>query len=86
VIEETPGQEPSAARMLALVQKIKASGAGAVFTEPQYPAKVGATIAREAGIPVAELDPVASGPEGAPLDYYETAMKKNIETLKKTLG
>lgn len=86
VIEETPGQEPSAARMLELVRRIKASGAGAVFTEPQYPAAVGETIAREAGIPVATLDPAASGPVGAPLDYYETVMRKNIETLKRVLG
>lgn len=86
VIEETPGQEPSASRMLELVRRIKASGAGAVFTEPQYPAAVGETIAREAGIPVATLDPVASGPVGAPLDYYETVMRKNIETLRRVLG
>lgn len=86
VIEETPGQEPSAAGMLELVRRIKSAGAAAVFTEPQYPAGVARTIAREAGIPVAVLDPVASGPENAPLDYYETAMRKNIETLKKTLN
>lgn len=86
MIEETPGQEPSAARMLNLIKTIKQSGAAAVFTEPQYPAAVGRTIAREAGVTVGVLDPVASGPDEAPLTYYESVMRKNIETLGQTLG
>lgn len=86
VIEESPGQEPSAAEMLDLVKLVKTSGAGAVFTEPQYPAGVGKTIAKEAGVPVAVLDPVASGPENPPLDYYQKTMAANLETLQKTLG
>lgn len=86
VVEENPGQEPAAAEMLALIKTIKASGASAVFTEPQYPAKVGQTLAKEVGIPVAALDPVAGGPDNAPLDYYEKVMRANLETLVKTLG
>jgi|YNPBryantNP2012_1023418.scaffolds.fasta_scaffold01770_5 zinc transport system substrate-binding protein len=86
VVEETPGQEPSAAQMLEIVERIKATGAAAVFTEPQYPAKVGQTIARQAKVPVATLDPVASGPADAGLDYYEKVMRANLETLKKVLG
>jgi zinc transport system substrate-binding protein len=85
VVEETPGQEPSAARMLQLVSVIKRTGATALFTEPQYPVRVGLTIAREAGIPAGVLDPVASGPDEAPLDYYERAMRRNFETLRSTL-
>ncbi len=86
VIQEDPGQEPSAAEMLRLVQLIKQTGAAAVFAEPQYPSRVGETIAREAGIPLAVLDPVASGPADAPPDYYETVMRRNLDTLKRTLG
>jgi ABC-type Zn uptake system ZnuABC Zn-binding protein ZnuA len=85
VVEERPGQEPAAARMLELVAEIKRSGAAALFTEPQYPARVGRTIAREAGIPDAVLDPVASGPGDPPLDYYEQVMRQNFETLRRTI-
>lgn len=85
VIEEAPGQEPAAARMLQLVGQIRRSGAAALFTEPQYPARVGRTIAREAGIPDAVLDPVASGPDDPPLDYYERVMRQNFETLRTTI-
>jgi zinc transport system substrate-binding protein len=86
VVQEHGGREPSAADMLAIVKTVKEKKAGAIFTEPQYPAKVGHTIAREAGIVTATLDPVANGPEGAPLDYYETVMRQNLLTLEKTLG
>lgn len=85
VVEETPGQEPAAARMLQLVSLIRRTGAAALFTEPQYPTRVGRTIAREAGIPDAVLDPVASGPDDPPLDYYERIMSRNFDTLAKTL-
>jgi zinc transport system substrate-binding protein len=86
VVEENPGQAPSASQMRALVETVKDSGAAAVFTEPQYPAKVSQTIAREVGIPVAVLDPVASGPDDAPMNYYERTMRANLDTLVATLS
>jgi ABC-type Zn uptake system ZnuABC Zn-binding protein ZnuA len=86
VIQAEPGLEPSAAGMLELIRTIRSRGAAAVFTEPQYPAKAAATIAREAGVPSAVLDPVASGPADAPLDYYEKVMAGNLKTLKTLLG
>lgn len=83
---EEEGQAPSAASIIRISKLIKAKGVGAIFTEPQYPDEIGATIARETRIPVAKLDPVASGPVDAPLDYYETAMRGNIGVLKSALG
>ena len=80
------GQEPSAAEMIEIVRIVREKNAGAVFTEPQYSPKAGQTIAREAGIPAAVLDPAASGPEDAPLDYCETVMRQNMEILSATLG
>jgi ABC-type Zn uptake system ZnuABC Zn-binding protein ZnuA len=80
------GQEPSAAEMLELVRDIRAKQAGAIFTEPQYPAKVGEALARETGLPVALLDPAATGPGDAPLEHFETVMRKNMEVLGATLG
>ena len=51
VVQAHAGQEPSAAEMLEIIKITKEKKAGAVFTEPQYPAKIGRTIAKEAGIP-----------------------------------
>lgn len=86
VIQAHPGQEPAAAEMLKLIRTAKAEKVGAIFTEPQYPARVAATIAREAGIPCVPLDPAASGEENAPLNSYETTMRNNMLILQTTLG
>lgn len=89
VIEETPGEDPatSGGKLADLIKAIKASGATAIFTEPQYPADVARTVARDARLPApASLDPVASGPANPPLDYYETTMRANIATIAKALS
>ncbi len=86
VIAEHAGTEPSAADMLHIVSTIKTKKPGVLFTEPQYPQKTAQALSRETGIPVATLDPVATGPENAPLNYYETIMDKNLMTLTKYLG
>ncbi len=80
-----PESGVTASEMADLVKKLKGSGIDVIYTEPQYPSRVARTIARECGIPLAELDPVANGPADAPLDYYEKTMKKNLEILGKTL-
>lgn len=85
-VTQPHGQEPSAAELLALVKLIRERRVGAVFTEPQYSSKVGEMLSRETGIAQVTVDPVASGPENAPLDYYESAMRKNLEVLDATLG
>ncbi|MCY2931300.1 MAG: zinc ABC transporter substrate-binding protein [Planctomycetota bacterium] len=86
VVEEHPGQDPSAAGMLKLISQIKSAHAAAVFTEPQYPVKVSEAIARGAGVPVAMLDPVAGGGDNAGPDYYLAVMRANLKTLGSTLG
>ena len=86
VIQAHAGQEPSASEMMRISKAIRERKVGAIFVEPQYSDRVGQTLARETGVPLAVLDPVASGPEGCALDYYEMTMRSNLETLKKTLG
>ena len=86
LIQPHEGQEPSAREMLDLVQLIRGKGTAAVVTEPQYPARTGQTLAEETGVPCIELDPVATGPEDAPMDYYEKVMRENMRTLEERLG
>jgi ABC-type Zn uptake system ZnuABC Zn-binding protein ZnuA len=86
VISAHAGHEMSAHDILHVVSVVRKEKPGAIFTEPQYPDKEGKTISAETGIPVSLLDPVASGPDDAPLDYYEKVMKKNLETLVRVLG
>ena len=80
------GQELSASQMLELIEDIRENDAGAIVTEPQYPARTGEMLSRETGIPAVMLDPGASGPDNAPLNHVETLMRRNIEALRETLG
>ena len=83
VIQEDEEAQPSAARLLELVKKIKESKPVVLIGEPQYSDKPVLALAAETGVPAVQLDPLASGPSGAPLDYYETVMSKNLDTLEK---
>ncbi len=85
-VMQAHGQQPAAAEMIALAKTLKAERVGAIFTEPQYPDRVGRRLSKETGVPFAVLDPAANGPTSAPLDHYETTMRKNMETLKTVLG
>lgn len=83
-IEETPGQEPSAGEIRKLIRAMRKKKAVAVFSEPQYPSRIAEVIAREAKVPVRELDPVSTGSTDP--GAYEEAMRKNLRTLVETLG
>ena len=84
-IYPTAGADPSPAEVRRVIKTIQDSKAAAVFTEPQYPSRLGETIGKEAGIPVEQLDPVASGPKDPPNDYYEKKMQENLDTLIRVL-
>ena len=86
VIAAHPGQEPSAASILSLIGLIKEKKVGAIFTEPQYKNASAKTLAREAQIPLAALDPVANGPDDAPLSYYQDTMRNNLNLLTPPHG
>ena len=43
------------------------------------------TLVNETGIPVCELDPITSGPDDPPLDYYETVMIRNMQALQEAI-
>jgi zinc/manganese transport system substrate-binding protein/manganese/iron transport system substrate-binding protein len=85
VILENPGQEPSAAELAALVDKVKAAGVKAVFSEAQFSPKLAATLAQEAGITtvVTTLYNDALGP--APADTYLGMMRWNVDQIVPAL-
>jgi zinc transport system substrate-binding protein len=83
-IETVPGQEPSAGEIQRLSRTIREKEVPAVFSEPQYSPKLANTLAREAGVPVRVLDPLATG--STALTAYEDAMRRNLSTLKEALS
>ncbi len=80
------GKEPSASQMIQIVKKINAFQVKAIFTEPQYSNKVAKRIAQESKVPLAVLDPMTTGPQNPPLDYYQIIMRNNFTVLKNVLG
>ena len=83
-VESAPGQEPSAGEIRKLARVIREKKVPALFAEPQVPPKVAEMVAREAGVPIRVLDPVATG-SMAPA-AYEEAMRRNLATLKEALS
>jgi len=83
VIESHPGIEPSPKDMIRLIYRLKTQKAAAIFSEPQYSDKIARTLSRESGVPLFELDPVATGKPAA--DTYEKAMRKNLEILRNAV-
>jgi ABC-type Zn uptake system ZnuABC Zn-binding protein ZnuA len=85
VILENPGQEPSASDLAALVDRVKAAGVKAVFSEAQFSPKLAETLAQEAGITtvVTTLYNDALGP--APADTYLGLMRWNVDQIVPAL-
>lgn len=83
VIEAAPGQDPSAGEIRKLSRTIREKSVPAVFSEPQYSPKLAETLAREAGVKVRVLDPVATGSPS--LTAYEEAMRRNLATIREAL-
>ena len=68
------------------MKTIKEKKVGAIFTEPQYSDRVAKVLSEETGVPYTMLDPVASGPHNAPLNYYESTMRQNMKAMASVLG
>ncbi len=85
VVVANVGQEPNAAELAALVEKVRATGAKAVFSEAQFNPKLAQTLADEAGVTrvVSTLYNDALGP--APADTYPGMMRWNVQQIVEAL-
>jgi zinc/manganese transport system substrate-binding protein/manganese/iron transport system substrate-binding protein len=85
VVLANVGQEPNAAELAALVEKVKAAHVRAVFSEAQFNPKLSQTLADEAGIKtvVTTLYNDALGP--APADSYPGMMRWNVSQIVEAL-
>lgn len=84
VVEREPGSEPSARELAETIELVRRKKIKALFAEPQYPSGAAQAIARETGAQVYILDPLATGPQDD-LDYYLTAMERNLKVLGEAL-
>jgi len=80
----SPGQDPSAREIAALIDAIRAAGVTTVFSEVQFPSKVLNSIAAETGATVlADLYSDALG--AAPGDTYIGAMRANATAIAASM-
>ncbi len=84
----SPEAEPSARGIARLVGQVERSGATTVFFETLISPKLAQTVAREAGVATAVLNPLeglADGDVAAGADYF-SVMRENLAALQKALG
>lgn len=86
VIEQFPGNEPSADYLRRLVDLLRELKIKVIFAEPQLPDRAAQTIAMEIGGRVERIDPCESILTDAPQATYLERQQKNLTTLRTVLG
>ena len=84
----TPEAEPSARDLERLVDEIREHDATTVFVETLVSPRLAETVAREADVETATLDPLEGLTEEdaeAGADYF-SVMRENLRTLREALG
>ena len=84
VIQRTPGSNPTIAERREIENTLKEGKADAIFMEPGFDDAASRAIAESSGLPLAVLDPFGVG-KPAP-DALQAVLRKNLETVLKTLG
>lgn len=83
-----PESEPGPRELERLIDDVRSSGATTVFAEPLVSHRIIRTVAREAQVDVATLDPIEglSGKRLAAGEDYVSVMRENLAALRKALG
>jgi ABC-type Zn uptake system ZnuABC Zn-binding protein ZnuA len=83
VIQPESGVEPSARRLVELIEIIQKEKPAAIFSEPQYSDRLARMLSQETGVPLYTLDPAVTGPDD-PMSYYN-AMVQNLRVLQRVM-
>jgi zinc transport system substrate-binding protein len=84
-IEPAPEVAPSASRLKALADLVKADLVSAVLTEPTADLATARTLATEGGLKAAVVDPITSGPADPEPDFYKKVARENLIVLARLL-
>jgi zinc transport system substrate-binding protein len=84
----SPEAEPSPRALERLVREVEQTGATTVFFESLVSPRLAETVAREAGVRAAKLDPLEglTRDEVAAGDDYVSVMRRNLAALRRALG
>jgi zinc transport system substrate-binding protein len=76
-----PQNEPSPKRLAELTHAVRDNKVSTIFTETLVSPKVAQTLAKEAGVRTATLDPIEGVAEGSKDDYL-SIMRRNLQALR----
>ena len=85
VVNKEPEDSLPTAQLVRIANLIKAEDNMPLILKSVEEDPAVNTLVNETGVTVCELDPMTSGPEVPPLDYYETVMIQNMKSLQKAL-
>lgn len=80
----SPESDPDPRRLAAVADDVRARGVTTVFTEALVSPEIAETLAREAGVRTALLDPIENF--SSPDDDYVSVMRRNLSVLRQALG
>lgn len=83
-----PESEPSPQRLADLARRVRAEGTTTIFYETLVSPKVAESLAREAGVRTAVLDPLEglTSADAKAGRTYVSAMRENLAALRQALG
>ena len=85
VILDNVGAEPTARELADLVEKVRATGVRAVFSEAQFNPELARTLAEEAGISDVVTNLYTDALGDPPADSYVGMMRLDIERIADAL-
>lgn len=80
-VDKEPDEDLSTAQLAGILEMIRQNASVPLIIKSKEPDSTVGILVSETGAPLCELDPVTTGPDQPPLDYYETVMTQNLQTL-----
>ena len=86
VVNKEPEDALPTAQLVRVVELIRAENQLPLILKSSEEDPSVNVLINETGVPVCELDPLTTGPEDPPLDYYETVMIRNMQKLQESMN
>lgn len=85
-VDKEPEEDLSTAHLAGILEIIQQNPVPPLIIKSKETDRSAEVLVSETGAPVCELDPVTTGPDNPPLDYYETVMIQNLRTLISSIN
>ncbi len=86
VVNKEPEDDLSSAQLARILDLIRREDTLPLIVKSSETDRSVEVLVHEAGVPVCELDPLTSGPDDPPPDYYETVMIQNLKKLLEAVN